>query len=282
MDTPTVQTNDNIPQAQVEPASIAVPESNPIPSTTETTPAITEISTTILGASDATGKDATTQTADKAGEDTKVQPASTEITDTKTKDAATDNQKDIQEKTESKPEQQATTPTYDDFTFPDGTSISKENIEGFTKLLGEFETTSKANHTEVQKLGQALLERHVTELNKATEQLTAKLKEDSEAAHKIQIQEWEKAFKADPDIGGNRQDTTISAANEFIATHAGNAEQQKEFRAILEKSGLGSHPVMIRVLAKAMDSSSNLREGSPIPATMPAGVKDKIHKRYGT
>lgn len=276
------QTNDNTPQAQVEPANTATTVTSTTPTTTEAVTVTTETPTTILGASDATAKDETAQTADKGSTDTKIQPTSTENTDIKTKDGTTPDQKDIQEKTESKPDEPAIAPTFNDFTLPDGTILPKEDIQGFTKLLGEFETSSKADHTEVQKLGQALLERHVSELNKATEQLTAKLKEDSEVAHKAQIKEWENTFKADPDIGGNRQDTTISAANEFIATHAGNAEQQKEFRAILDKSGLGSHPVMIRVLAKAMDSSSSLREGKPIPATMPAGVKDKIQKRYGT
>jgi hypothetical protein len=203
-------------------------------------------------------------------------------TEDKTAPAETKADDATQNKEGSQSDEPAPQPTYDAFKLPDGTDIPAESMQGFTKLLGEFEVASKASHSEVQKLGQALIERHASELKQVAEHLATNMKEAHENNHKSQIKEWENAFKSDPELGGNRQDTILRAANEFIKTHGGTPEQQKEFREILETSGLGSHPAVIRILAKAMDSNSPLREGKPLPATAPIGIKDKIQKRYSS
>lgn len=167
-------------------------------------------------------------------------------------------------------------PTYDAFALPEDFSKDGEGIGDVTKLLGEFELSTKADHAEVQKLGQALVDRHVAEVQKTVERFNANLKEQFEN----QKNEWKDAFLADPEIGGNRQDTTISSALEFIRTHGGTPTQQAEFHQVLEQSGLGNHPAMIRLLATAA-RSKEFKEGSPVPAKAPALTLNKYDQRYG-
>lgn len=173
-------------------------------------------------------------------------------------------------------EEPAPLPTYEEFTAPEGFTLDVEQIGDFSKALAEFEVKTKADHAEVQALGQSLIERHVAEVKKSVEAYHASLIDQFEQ----QKTSWREAFENDPEIGGNRKDTTANAALEFIRTHGGTPEQQSEFRQLMEQSGMGNHPAMIRMLAKA---NMALAEGRPLPAQTPgATVQNKVQKRYGT
>jgi len=167
-------------------------------------------------------------------------------------------------------------PSYDAFTLPEGVTVDNERLTDFTKTLAEFETLTKAPHAEVQKFAQGLVDRHVAEVQDTVKRLN----ESYVNAWQKQVNDWKDAFEKDPEIGLNRRDTTLAAANEFISTHCGNEAQQAEFRGIMQTSGLGNHPAMIRTLANAMNA---YREGKPVPAAAPVkGILSKIEKRYGT
>lgn len=178
----------------------------------------------------------------------------------------------------SKSDEPAPLPTYDDFQAPEDFTLDAELVGDFAKTLGEFENSAKADHAEVQKLGQSLIERHVVEVKKSIDHFTQSLLDQFEQ----QKTDWRQAFENDPEIGGNRKDTTINAALEFIKTHGGNEEQRQEIHQLMESTGVGNHPAMIRLLAQAARSSA-FTEGKPLPATNPViSPKNKIEKRYGS
>ncbi len=153
-------------------------------------------------------------------------------------------------------------PTYEAFVLPDTFKADEAKIGDFTNALAEFEIASKADHAEVQKLGQALLDRHVMEVKNQVEALQ-KLQNESWENTK---NEWRKQFESDPEIGGKRMETTVNAAREFIRTHGGTPEQQTQIRQMLDITGAGNHPAMIRLLAQAAKS---MQEGKPLPANKP-------------
>lgn len=174
-------------------------------------------------------------------------------------------------------EEPAPLPTYDKFTAAEDFPLDDGLVGDFSKSLGEFERLTKADHAEVQKFGQSLIERHVTEVKRSIEQHTNSILE----AFEQQKKDWRETFEKDPEIGGNRRDTTINAALEFIRTHGGNEEQRKEIHELMENTGIGNHPAMIRLLAQAARSTA-FTEGKPLPATNPVPtIKNKIEKRYG-
>lgn len=180
----------------------------------------------------------------------------------------------VEEQQSSQSDEPAPLPTYDEFKV-EGFDLDPDQIGDLTKTLSEFEIKTKADHAEIQALGQFLVERHVAEVKKSIDLLNKSYLD----AFETQKNEWKESFLKDPEIGGNRWETTTNAAREFITTHGGTVEQQTEIRQLMETSGLGNHPAMIRIFAKAM---SNMSEGKPIPATTPVPtVKNKIDKRYG-
>lgn len=178
-----------------------------------------------------------------------------------------------EEKEGSKSDEPAPLPTYTEIKLPEGADATR--VGGFIQALGEFERSTKADHAEVQKFGQMLVDKHLADIATYAEQTKAAQK----AAETARATEWREAFEKDPTLGGNQRNTTLKAANEFIRTHGGNAEQQAEFYQLMETTGLGNNPSMLRLLAQA---SRSMSEGKPLPGTKPVQQNvSKVAKRYG-
>lgn len=180
-----------------------------------------------------------------------------------------------EKKQEGQTAEPAPLPVYEAFKLPEGFEADKERLGEFTKALGEFETGAK-DHASTHAFGQKLLEFHVGEL----ERNLTRQQEAFATAWAKQKTDWKDAFLKDPEIGGNRAMTTVDAALSFIRTHGGTEKQQQEFRQLMEDSGLGNHPAMIRMLANA---TRNMSEGRPL-AAKPSPIQDKksrTEKMYG-
>lgn len=166
-------------------------------------------------------------------------------------------------------------PTYEAFTLPEGVTQDGAMLGEFTKELAEFELQTKADHAKMQEFGQKLVNRHVAEQQALAQRLAAHY----QSVEQTRSDEWKDAFEKDSEIGGNRRDTTLTAAQEFIRTHGGTEEQQNEFRQLMDLTKVGNHPALIRLLAKA---NMALSEGKPLAAPKPAlTTTGKVEKRYG-
>lgn len=176
---------------------------------------------------------------------------------------------------EQKPEEAvAELPTYE-WKFPDGVQVDNERMSIVNKVFGEMERDGKISHEVVQKYGQQLADFHVAEVQSVAQKVASAY----DKVWKDQTKSWYDDFVKDPDIGGNRQNTTTNAARDFIRRHGGTAEQQTEVRTILEKTGLGNHKALIRLLANA---NLALGEGKPLKAEAPpATPKNLKQKMYG-
>lgn len=192
----------------------------------------------------------------------------------------------VTDPTEAKPEvketeggqsdEPAPPPKYEPFSLPEGITLDDGKLGEFTGLLAELETSGKASHEAVQAFGQKAVEFYVNEAKSIVDNVT-KLYQTTWDKQKVT---WKEQFLADPEIGGNRFQTTVDSALTFIRTHGGTTEQQQEFRTLMESSGLGNHPTMIRLLANAGKSMS---EGTPLVATTPVSApKSKITTMYGS
>jgi len=247
------------------------------PVSTEAQPAVVEPTkaTTILG-------EAKTSESDNKATEVKPaegdKPADTKPTDEakKTEEGKAPEVKPEDNKNEGDQSgEPAPLPTYESFILPEGSTLDAERLGEFTKQLAEFELNTKADHAEVQKFGQGLVDMYLSEVQTSIERLN---KHYSDAWEK-QKNDWKESFIKDPDIGGNRQETTVNAALEFIRTHGGNEAQRKEFTQLMDTTGIGNHPAMIRLFANAMQTYS---EGKPLPASQPMNsAKSKVERRYG-
>ncbi len=170
-------------------------------------------------------------------------------------------------------------PTYEPWTLPEGVTadqLDKNGMDLFNKELGQFEALSKADHAETQKFAQGLVNLHINALRETVQNVNKAWQNQLDARQ----QGWAKAAAEHEVYGGNRFETSKASANTFISTHAGDAAQQTEFRAMLDETGAGDHPAMLGFLARLNDS---YKEGKMVAATKVAPTqKLKAHeKAYG-
>lgn len=200
------------------------------------------------------------------------QPAPEAVVDAA--EAAKQNEGGQSDETAPPPESQVK-PVYDPFTLPEGVSLSDDRVGKFTELLSELETGGNVDHSLVQAFGQKAVDFYLNEVKEVAENIT----KSYQTAWAKQVNDWKDDFLADPVIGGNRFQTTVDSALTFIRTHGGTAEEQKEFRDLMETTGLGNNKVMIRILAKAGQAMS---EPKPLAASQPAPIsKSKVETLYG-
>jgi len=166
-------------------------------------------------------------------------------------------------------------PEYEPFKLPEDVRFDQEKMGEFTKALAEFETTTKASHEEVQKFGQGLIDRHIAEVNSTLERYTQSLTD----AWNKQKTDWKDAFIKDPEFA-NRTDTVVNAAIDAIGIYGGDSKQQQEFRELMESTGIGNHPAMIRLLSNIMLAKA---EPKPLaaPKIAPKVGGSKLEKMYG-
>lgn len=202
-------------------------------------------------------------------------PAEPVKTEDKAPEAKTDAPVELKKEEGAQSDEPAPPPTYEAFKLPEGITLEDSKLGEFTKELAEFQVKTKAEQAFVQEFGQKLVDRHVAEVKNTIDRLNEHYTKQWEKNKS----DWKEAVMKDPELGGNRQETVIKAAKEFVRTHGGTEAQQQEFFALMDSTGLGNHPAMIRILSKAGMSMS---EGKPLPASKPVPQsKSKVATRYG-
>ena len=268
-----------VPEAPIAPASAPVESS---PAVVETVaPSVESAPSTVLGADDAPSAVEPVVEADIKSDDVKttetVETAPKEVTPEAPKESAdksAEKQPEGEKKDEaSQSDEPAPLPTYEPWKLPENMTVDQSKLDEVTKMFAEFERDTKTDHALVQKFGQQIIDRHIENVQAAISKLTEAYQE----SWKQQTKDWYDAFAKDPEIGGPKKEVSAAAANEFIRRHGGTSEQQASLRQILEKTGLGNHPDIIRTFAKA---TSNLAEPKMIPAGSPPAAPTTRKTRF--
>jgi hypothetical protein len=150
-------------------------------------------------------------------------------------------------------------------------TLEAEKVSELTKLLGDTELATKADHAAMQSLGQKLVEMYIAESKRvadAQQQSWARTRD-----------EWRNTFIADGQIGGARREATLRDCAKVIEDFGGDAEQQAQLRQAFGITGMGDHPAMIRLLnniAKVTNESTKTATGTPV-SNRPAS---KSARRY--
>lgn len=137
-------------------------------------------------------------------------------------DTSTDGKAEGDEKGETKAEAPE---SYSDFTLPEGVALDKE-------VLDEFKTAAKELNLS-QDAAQKIAD------------LGAKMTLKNAAAMEAKLTEvkagWLESSRADKEIGGDAYDTNVAAAKSVF-----DAFGTPALKDLLDSSGLGNHPEMIR------------------------------------
>lgn len=173
-------------------------------------------------------------------------------------------------------------PTYEEFKVPEGITLDKEPVAAFTKILGEIET-GKLDHAAMQAKGQELIDLAA----KSTTDSINRLNDYYVKIHNDQKKSWFEAFKADPEMGGEKTQDTMFMLQKTVSEYGGNEAQISEFRQMVNDTGVTNNPALIRLvynMQKKIDSyTTESGEDSTtrvVPAMRPAPSKVKDYQRF--
>lgn len=179
--------------------------------------------------------------------------------------------------------------TYD-LKLPEGSTVDPAIVERTAATARALGLSNEAGQTlldaEVKAEAAAAVDREkatqtaITEAVKAAEAKQTALLEawtpGTGAEWKKQQDEWTKAAKADPDIGGDKFNQAVEASGKAVARFGGD-----DLKAFLNETGYGRHPVVLKFLAsigRAMSESTMATNGAPLGT----GSKSTVNKFYGT
>lgn len=175
-------------------------------------------------------------------------------------------------------------PSYEPFKLPDGVEVDKAPLDAFSKVLGEIET-GKLDHAGMQEAGQKLVDLATKATAESIERLNDYYVQIHEGAKKARLD----ALKADPDLGGDKFENTVSTLQRAIAEYGGTDSQIAEFRKEVVEAGLDASPALCRLLSnmqqkinKYTTEADNGNGGNNriVPAARPAPSKVKDYQRF--
>jgi hypothetical protein len=136
--------------------------------------------------------------------------------------------------------QQTTVPESYELKMPDGVQIDSAAAEEFTTIAKEL----KLNQADAQKLAD----------------IGAKMATRQIEAHAKLVETWTEQVKTDKDIGGDKLDENLGIARKAIDTFG-----SPELKALLNSTGLGNHPEVVKLAFKVGKAISDDRfvTGSP-------------------
>lgn len=153
-------------------------------------------------------------------------------------DAGPDDAKPDSDKPEGAPEKY-------EFQLPEGVVLDERALQAFEPAFRDLNLTNE----QAQKLAERFLELRTSEAE-ATEQ-----------AYQQQAETWGKQTREDPEIGGAEFDKNVVTAQRAIAAFASD-----DFKALLNTTGLGNHPELVKFcvrIGKAMGEDGVAGVGSP-------------------
>lgn len=141
-----------------------------------------------------------------------------------------------------------------------------EGVESLDEgLMAEFGPMAEELKL-TQEQGQKLISMHAKTLQS--------MQEAQQAQRSEMIESWAKEAKADKEIGGDKFDANLSVAKSALDKFG-----TPELKEMLDSSGLGNHPEVIRFFHKV---GKEISEDNPVSAKPDTGQKKSIEERlYG-
>ena len=163
------------------------------------------------------GTEATTLQATEAQADTSTAPTDTQADGSKSEDAATENQSNDADY---------------DFTLPEGFTANEE-------LAGELKVLAKENGLS-------------KEVAQKFADLGVKMQQQQADAWQTQVDQWAEQVKTDKELGGEKFDENISLAKQALDKFGG-----QELKDLLQSTGFGNHPAIVKAFYNIGKSVSN-------------------------
>lgn len=146
-----------------------------------------------------------------------------------------------------------TVPEKYEFAMPDGIKLDDSAAEEFSAIAKEYKLTQD----QAQKVAE----------------VGAKMVQRQQEAHQAQVQSWIEAVQTDKEIGGDKLNENLSVARKTIETFG-----TPELKDILNMTGLGNHPEVVKMMFKIGKQISE--DGFVRGATSKPGSEDPAKKLF--
>lgn len=145
-----------------------------------------------------------------------------------------------------------------EFTLPEGMALDEAALGKFEPVLRDVGLTNE----QANKLAGVFAEIRAADL------------QASQTAFVEQVNGWLGEVKADPDLGGAKFDSTVKAAGAAMAAFGTPA-----LREVLNNTGLGNHPELVRLMSRV---GAALQEDKTAgPAGAGGGERSLAERLYG-
>lgn len=142
-----------------------------------------------------------------------------------------------------------------EFVIPEGSTMDAEGLEAFSEVAKELNLSQDAAQKVIDKMAPAMAARQV------------------EAIEAVKT-EWAEGSRADKEFGGDKLNENLATAKKALDTFG-----TPELRTLLNESGLGNHPEVIRMMYRAGKAISEDRFVAPSSGG-PTGSKDFAKSLY--
>ncbi len=155
-------------------------------------------------------------------------------------------------------------PTYDAWELPEGVSLPDEALTGFNEIIGKRGLDQEA--------GQELIEFGT----RFVQQERERIGQEQHDVFNATRADWRKSFETE---AGNQRNTILQDAKSAIVSAIPDETQRAEFWNVLNFTGAGDHPAVIKVFA-AIGKSARERGAPPTNLTTPIST-NPAERRYG-
>ena len=146
---------------------------------------------------------------------------------------------------------------YEAFKVPEGIKLDDAQIGKFTEIAGAAQVK--------QETAQALVDLYMEDVQRISNQAVEHARAEQRKVWNTFNDTNKTALRNDPELGGNRLETTLSVAKAFIEEYGGSPEQVQELLAHTTNNGMGNFVGFIRLLNNA-GLALNIFEDSLVPA----------------
>lgn len=133
---------------------------------------------------------------------------------------------------------------YEDFSVPEGIELRDEDVQAFTETAKELNLTQE----QAQRLVDLESER------------VQEMQQEQQRAWQQQVEQWANDTRADEEIGNDNLEAATGSAKRVLDNFGTPA-----LKEVLEQTGLGNHPELVRVFARLgkVMSEDQLVTGGP-------------------
>lgn len=150
---------------------------------------------------------------------------------------------------------------YEAFKVPDGVTLDQERIGKFAEIAGPAQVN--------QEVAQNLLNLHVEEIQRVQQAAI----DNQRKVWNTYIDTITNELRKDPELGGNRLETSLSMAKAVVEEYL-PANEAAEYLALLSHNGMGNHRLQVKLL-HAIGDKLNIFEDGLVPANPQAPKMQK-------